>query len=134
MTVVMGWYYIIGFIMAAPFFWPQIEGLNPLRLPLVPMLELFYILILGTVLPMWLLYVGASHLTAVHTALYRYIQPVVAAVLSLLRGQNIIDRANIVGAVLIFTGVILVVAGNIIGNKAARLTQNLPENVIQKRG
>lgn len=133
-TVVMGWYYIIGFIMAAPFFWPQIEGLNPLRLPLVPMLELFYILILGTVLPMWLLYVGASHLTAVHTALYRYIQPVVAAVLSLLRGQNIIDRANVVGAVLIFTGVILVVAGNIIGNKAARLTQNLPKNVIQKRG
>ncbi|MBQ5353351.1 MAG: DMT family transporter, partial [Alistipes sp.] len=117
---IMGWYYIIGFVMVAPFFWSEIEGFNPLDLPLLPMLELFYVIFLGTVLPMWLLYVGSSHLTAVHTALYRYIQPVVAAVLTLLRGQNIIDRANIIGAVMIFSGVIFVVAGNMIGRRATR--------------
>ena len=117
---IMGWYYIIGFVMVAPFFWSEIEGFNPLDLPLLPMLELFYVIFLGTVLPMWLLYVGSSHLTAVHTALYRYIQPVVAAVLTLLRGQNIIDRANIIGAALIFSGVIFVVAGNMIGRRATR--------------
>lgn len=115
--VIMGWYYIIGFVMAAPFFWKQIAGIDPLHQPLLPLLELFYVIFLGTVLPMWLLYYGASHLTAVHTALYRYIQPIVAAVLSLLRGQNIIDRANVVGAALIFTGVVFVVAGNIIGSR-----------------
>ena len=114
---IMGWYYIIGFVMAAPFFWSEIAGINPLRLPLLPLLELLYVIFLGTVLPMWLLYYGASHLTAVHTALYRYIQPIVAAVLSLLKGQNIIDRANIIGAALIFTGVVFVVAGNIIGSR-----------------
>ena len=117
---IMGWYYIIGFVMAVPFFWNEIEGLNPLDLPLLPMLELFYVIFLGTVLPMWLLYVGSSHLTAVHTALYRYIQPVVAAMLTLARGQNIIDRANIIGAVMIFSGVIFVVAGNMIGRRATR--------------
>ena len=122
-TVVMGWYYIVGFIMAAPFFWGQIVDINPLRLPLLPLLELVYILFFGTVLPMWLLYYGASHLTDVHTALYRYIQPVVAAGLSLLKGQNIIDRANIVGAVLIFTGVVFVVAGNIISSKLLSATR-----------
>ena len=115
--VVMGWYYIVGFVMAAPFLWSEIVGINPLRLPLLPLLELLYVIFLGTVLPMWLLYYGASHLTAVHTALYRYIQPIVAAVLSLLKGQNIIDRANIIGAALIFTGVVFVVAGNIIGSR-----------------
>ena len=117
---IMGWYYIIGFVMAVPFFWSEIEGFNPLGLPLLPMLELFYVIFLGTVLPMWLLYVGSSHLTAVHTALYRYIQPVVAAMLTLARGQNIIDRANIIGAVMIFSGVIFVVAGNMIGRRATR--------------
>ncbi len=117
---IMGWYYIIGFVMVAPFFWSEIEGFNPLDLPLLPMLELFYVIFLGTVLPMWLLYVGSSHLTAVHTALYRYIQPVVAAMLTLARGQNIIDRANIIGAVMIFSGVIFVVAGNMIGRRATR--------------
>lgn len=117
---IMGWYYIIGFVMVAPFFWSEIEGFNPLDLPLLPMLELFYVIFLGTVLPMWLLYVGSSHLTAVHTALYRYIQPVVAAMLTLARGQNIIDRANIIGAVMIFSGVIFVVAGNMISRRATR--------------
>ena len=117
---IMGWYYIIGFVMVAPFFWSEIEGFNPLDLPLLPMLELFYVIFLGTVLPMWLLYVGSSHLTAVHTALYRYIQPIVAAMLTLARGQNIIDRANIIGAVMIFSGVIFVVAGNMIGRRATR--------------
>lgn len=117
---IMGWYYIIGFVMVAPFFWSEIEGFNPLDLPLLPMLELFYVIFLGTVLPMWLLYVGSSHLTAVHTALYRYIQPAVAAMLTLARGQNIIDRANIIGAVMIFSGVVFVVAGNMIGRRATR--------------
>lgn len=114
--VIMGWYYIIGFAMSAPFFWGEIDVINPLRLPLLPMLELLYVIFLGTVLPLWLLYYGASHLTALHTSLYRYIQPVVAAGLSYLHGQNIIDRANIVGAALIFTGVATVVAGNIISS------------------
>lgn len=120
---IMGWYYIIGFVMAAPFFWSEIAGINPLRLPLIPLLELLYVIFLGTVLPMWLLYVGSSHLTALHTALYRYLQPVVAAGLSLLRGQNIIDRTNIIGAALIFTGVVFVVAGSIIGHKIISATR-----------
>ena len=114
---IMGWYYIIGFVMTVPFFWSEISGLNLLKLPLLPLLELLYVIFLGTVLPMWLLYVGSSHLTPIHTALYRYIQPVVAAILTLMRGQNIIDRANIVGAALIFTGVVFVVVGNIFTRK-----------------
>ena len=118
--VVMGWYYIIGFMMAAPFFLDDVIKLDLMTLPLLTLFELFYVTFLGTVLPMWLLYIGASHLTAVHTALYRYLQPVVAAVLSVLRGQNIIDRANIIGAALIFTGVVGVVAGNIISRKITR--------------
>lgn len=49
--------------------------------------ELGYILILGTVLPMYLLYRGTEKLTSVHTALYRYIQPVIAGILAITRGQ-----------------------------------------------
>ncbi|MBQ7856384.1 MAG: DMT family transporter [Alistipes sp.] len=110
---VMGWYYIIGFAMVAPFFWVEIDGLNLLRLPWGALAELLYILIFGTVLPMWLLYLGSAHLSSLHTALYRYMQPVVATCLSLLRGQNNIDRTNIVGASLIFVGIILVASGNL---------------------
>ncbi|MEG2366262.1 MAG: DMT family transporter [Alistipes sp.] len=109
--VVMGWYYIIGLAITAPFFWRYIDHTAFLRLPIFAQTELGYILIFGTVLPMYLLYRGTEKLTSVHTALYRYIQPVVAGVLALLRGQAQFDRANLIATVLIFAGVVLVVVG-----------------------
>lgn len=66
-------------------------------------------LVLGTVLPMYLLYRGTEKLTFIHTALYRYIQPVVATVLALVRHQEQIDRTNIIAGVLIFASIILVI-------------------------
>lgn len=123
-AVVVGWFYIIGFALTAPFFWDEIRGLDLLALPLGAQAELLYIMVPGTVLPLYLLYLGTEHLTSVHTALYRYIQPVVATVLSLLRGQSTIDRANIVGASLIFVGIIFVVAGFSRRRKPPRRTQS----------
>lgn len=114
---IMGWFYIIGFIMAIPFFYNDLWGLFTSKLTLLSILELTYVTLLGTALPMYLLYVGSAHLTAVHTALYRYIQPLVATILALLRGQNIIDKENKIGATLIFLGVVLVVAGNSLRKK-----------------
>lgn len=119
--VVMGWYYIIGLLITAPFFWKYIDHTHFLRLPLQAQAELGYILILGTVLPMYLLYRGTEKLTSVHTALYRYIQPVIAALLAIIRGQAQFDTANIVATVLIFAGIVLVVVGykyGVLGNGA----------------
>ena len=109
--VVMGWYYIVGLAVTAPFFWKYIDHTQFLRLPLQAQAELAYILILGTVLPMYLLYRGTEKLTSVHTALYRYIQPVIAGILALVRGQAVFDAANIVALAFIFAGVVLVVIG-----------------------
>lgn len=110
---IVGWYYVIGLIMAAPFFYRDFLGIFSLSISKIAIFELVYVTLFGTVLPMYLLYVGSRHLTALHTALYRYVQPLVATTLALLRGQTVIDHANIVGAVLIFSGVVFVVTGNI---------------------
>ena len=123
MTVI-GWYYFIGLVMTAPFFWDELQRLAQSWLSITVVAELFYVTLLGMVLPMWLLYVGAENLTAVHTALYRYIQPAIATALAILRGQNRLDRANIIGAVLIFSGVVFVVAGNIISRRIISATKN----------
>ena len=109
--VLTGWYYIVGLAVTAPFFWKYIDHTQFLRLPLQAQAELAYILILGTVLPMYLLYRGTEKLTSVHTALYRYIQPVIAGILALVRGQAVFDAANIVALAFIFAGVVLVVIG-----------------------
>ena len=109
--VVMGWYYIIGLAVTAPFFWKYIAHVPFLRLPLYAQAELAYILILGTVLPMYLLYRGTEKLTSVHTALYRYIQPLIAGILAVTRGQARFNAANMTALAFIFAGVVLVVVG-----------------------
>jgi len=60
---------------------------------------------------MYLLYRGTEKLTSVHTALYRYIQPVAATVLALVRHQERIDRTNVISWILIFGGIVLVIIG-----------------------
>ncbi len=107
--VVMGWYYLIGSLLALPLLWEEVPTICTLHLSCLEWVELGYILILGSALPMYLLYVGSEHLTATHTAVYRYIQPIVATILAVMRGQTIIDRTNIVGAVLIFLGMLCVI-------------------------
>lgn len=109
--VVMGWYSILGLIVTVPFFWKYVDHTQFLRLPLQGQGELAYILILGTVLPMYLLYRGTEKLTSMHTALYRYIQPFVAGVLAVWRGQAHFDTTNIVAMLFIFAGIILVAVG-----------------------
>lgn len=109
--VVMGWYYLIGLAVTLPFFKQYILLQQLLQLPLTALAELAYILFLGTVFPMWLLYRGAEHLTAVHTALYRYIQPLIAGALALYRHQAAFDTTNISALVLIFVGIVLTVIG-----------------------
>ena len=41
----------------------------------------------------------------------RYIQPVTAGILAIVRGQAVFDTANVVALVFIFAGVVLVVIG-----------------------
>ena len=108
-VVVMGWYYIIGSLLALPMLIAEIPEIAFSDFSLVGLVELGYILLLGSSLPIYLLYAGSEHLTPTHTALYRYIQPIIATTLAVMRGQTIIDRTNIVGAVQIFIGMLCVI-------------------------
>lgn len=107
--VVMGWYYILGMALSAPFFLEDFLQVDFKALPLNAYLEIGYVIILGTILPNFLLYYGTEKLTSVHTALYYYAQPVIATVLALVRRQETLDPANYVSMGLIFLGVVLVI-------------------------
>jgi drug/metabolite transporter (DMT)-like permease len=102
--VVMGWYYLIGAFVAMPLIVEEVPTIDMSDLSHTHLAEIGYILIFGSTLPMYLLYKSAEHLTALHNALYRYIQPALATLLALLRGQATIDRTNLIGAALIVVG------------------------------
>ena len=104
----MGWYYLIGVMLALPMITAEVPTISSLALSHSELGEIGYILFFGSTLPLFLLYVGSEHLSATYTAVYRYIQPIIATILAISRGQAIIDRTNIVGAVLIFFGMLCV--------------------------
>ena len=106
---VTGWYYIIGVMIAAPFFGDDLVHYDFRSLPLIGYAEIAYILVLGTVLPNYLLYYGTEKLTSVHTGLYSYFQPIAATALGLYRHQVKLGYDNLISAALIFIGIVLVV-------------------------
>jgi drug/metabolite transporter (DMT)-like permease len=107
--VVMGWYYLIGTVLAMPLIVQSLPTISISDFSHFQLSEIAYILLFGSLLPMYLLYASSEHLTAVHNAIYRYIQPIIATAVAVTRGQAIIDRTNIVGAVLIFVGMLCVI-------------------------
>ena len=108
-VVVMGWYYLIGIVLSLPLIVAELPKINISDFTHSQLVEMGYILLFGSALPMYLLYKSSEHLTATHNAIYRYIQPIVATIVAVSRGQTIIDRTNIVGAVLIFIGMLCVI-------------------------
>lgn len=117
--VVMGWCYLLGLLVAVPLLRGWADPSVLLELPLGALGEVAYVLGPGTVLSMYLLYRGTERLTPVHTALYRYIQPLMASVLALLRGQERLDSVNLAAAGFIVVGAVLVIVGTIRANRQA---------------
>ena len=108
-VVVMGWYYLIGTVLAMPLLVRELPTIYLFNFSHLQLVEVAYILLFGSAMAMYLLYSSAEHLTAIHNAVYRYIQPIIATIIAVWRGQAIIDRTNIVGAVLIFLGMLCVI-------------------------
>lgn len=108
-TVVMGWYYLIGVVLSLPILLSELPTIAWHSFSIFERGELCYIVLFGTALPMYLLYKGSEHLSTIHTALYRYLQPIVATLLALIRKQSHLDQENLIGATLIFLGVIFIV-------------------------
>ena len=106
---VTGWYYVIGVLIAGPFFGRDVFEFDYSSLPPLAVAEIVYVLVLGTTLPNYLLYYGTEKLTSVHTGLYAYLQPIAATALGLYRHQIELGYDNLVAAILIFVGIVLVI-------------------------
>ena len=119
-AALMGWYYLIGVAITFPFFKDYIDLNRLYTLPPGALAETGILLIFGTVLPMYLLYRGTERLTSVHTALYRYIQPLVATTLALARHQETVDQIHLLAGGAIFGGVLLMVLGTVLARRKQR--------------
>ncbi|MFI3281535.1 MAG: DMT family transporter [Rikenellaceae bacterium] len=72
------------------------------------LVELIALLLFGSALPLLLLFEGTEFLSPLHTSLYRYMQPLIAAIVVVARGQATLTLANYLAMAALLLGGVLV--------------------------
>lgn len=104
----MKWMFLMSAICIFPFTITGIIAVDWIAMPFTGVLDALYIVILATCLAYLLTPIAQKHVHPTVVAMYNYLQPVVAAVISILAGLAIVDIQTALYAFLIFTGVWLV--------------------------
>lgn len=107
-TTILKWVSFFGFLFVLPFsIKPAIE-INFTAITLTAWLGIAYIIILNTFVAYLLINFALKSVTATVVSYYSYLQPVIAAILSVTIGQGGITAPKVLAALLIFSGVYIV--------------------------
>lgn len=107
---IMGWIYLIGFIVVMPVFGPGLLKVDTSHWNTEMWLEIGYITIIGSMVASALNYYGLKGVSATSSSMYAYSQPIMATILAVWRGQDTITYITIISAALVFAGVFIVIS------------------------
>ncbi|MGA2405545.1 MAG: DMT family transporter [Bacteroidales bacterium] len=107
-VTVMKWTFLFGMLTNIPAGYNQWSTTDWSSIPLAAWLEIGFVVIFATYLGYLLISFGLRLLSPTIVSTYTYTQPIIAAYLASLMGQDHIDLVMIVSALLIFTGVFVV--------------------------
>ncbi len=104
----MKWLFTVSGILMLIVSGPDIVATKWSTIPTGTLLEVGYVVVFGTFIAYVLLPMGQRVLMPTSIAMYNYLQPIVAAVFSVLIGVATITTSTIIGSTLIFAGVAMV--------------------------
>ncbi|MFR9503642.1 MAG: EamA family transporter [Rikenellaceae bacterium] len=104
-------YSVAAVVVSLPLFVDDLRGVDLLKLGWGGLLEACLLLLAGGALPLVMLLEGTEHLTALHTSLYRYLQPLITAAVVVARGQAQFTWVNCVAIVMIIAGGVALARG-----------------------
>jgi drug/metabolite transporter (DMT)-like permease len=111
-ATILKWVSFFGFIFILPFSIKPALEINFPAITTAAWLGIIYIIILNTFVAYLLINFALKSVSATVVSYYSYLQPVIAAVLSVTVGQGGITTPKILAALLIFTGVWIVNRSN----------------------
>jgi drug/metabolite transporter (DMT)-like permease len=111
-STILKWVSLFGFLFIVPYTIKPAMEINFSAITLQAYLSLAYVIIINTFLAYLLVNFALKHLTASTVSYYNYLQPFIAAVLTISIGQDIITWPKVIAALLIFTGVYIVNKSN----------------------
>lgn len=107
-VTVMKWTFLFGMLTNIPAGYHQWSTMDWSTIPLTAWLEIGFVIVGATYLGYLLITFGLRRLSPTIVSTYTYIQPIIAAYLATIMGQDHITIVMIVSALLIFAGVFVV--------------------------
>lgn len=107
-VTVMKWTFFFGMFTTIPAGYTQLSAMNWSSIPLSAWLGIGFIVVFATFLGYLLITFGLRRLSPTIVSTYTYTQPIIAAYIATLMGQDHIDFVMVISALLIFTGVFVV--------------------------
>lgn len=107
-VTLMKWMFLFALVLSLPFAWGDLVGTD--YAALTPKLgwELAYIIVFATFVAYFLIPIGQKHLRPTLVSMYSYLQPMIAAGVSIAVGMDLFTWQKALAAVLVFGGVFLV--------------------------
>ena len=102
------WAFTFGFFMVLPFGWSGLQVADWSTFTPTIWWAIAYVLICTTFLTFLLNALAIKELSATTVSSYIYLQPIIATVVAIWLGKDVLSVDKIIAAVLIFTGVFLV--------------------------
>ena len=107
-VTLMRWMFLFSLLLSLPFSWTGLMQTDFAALSPRLDWEIAYVIVFATFVAYFLIPIGQKHLRPTLVSMYSYLQPLIAAVLSVAIGMDRFTWQKVLATVLIFTGVILV--------------------------
>ena len=104
----MKWIFLFAFAISAPFAGKEIITLDWGTIPTIQLAELAFLVAFATFTTYFLIPIGQKRIRPTLVSMYSYVQPIVAILISIGTGMEMLTWQKILAAVMVFGGVIIV--------------------------
>ena len=104
----MKWIFLFSALMSLPLSFREVFSFEWTRIPSVQMWELGYLIVFATFVSYFLIPFGQKRIRPTLVSMYSYIQPIIATVISIILGMDILTWQKLLAAFMVFAGVFVV--------------------------
>lgn len=104
----MKWIFLFSALMSLPFSFREVFSLSWIHIPASQMWELGFLIVFATFMSYFLIPFGQKRIRPTLVSMYSYIQPIIATVISIMLGMDIVTWQKVLAALMVFAGVFVV--------------------------
>ena len=104
----MKWIFLFSACVAAPLSAKDLANVEWTKIPSVQYAELAYLIVCATFITYFLIPVSQKRIRPTLVSMYTYVQPIIAIVISIAIGMDVLTWQKVLAAIMVFAGVIVV--------------------------